>query len=81
MNLKSGKRKVMQNNWGGINETKLQNNRLTDCSNAVVLLRFSSARFDVRVSATFYLACVQMIFSLVHAAEWPPLFWKKLLTR
>ena len=31
---------------------------------------------DVRVSVTFYLICVHIIFSSVSVAEWPP-FGKK----
>ena len=36
--------------------------------------------FGVRVSVTFHLKCVHIIFSSVWVAEWPP-FGKKLLTR
>ena len=36
--------------------------------------------FGVRVSATFHLMCVHIIFSSVWVAEWPP-FGKELLTR
>ena len=36
--------------------------------------------FGVRVSVTFHLTCVHIIFSSVWVAEWPP-FGKKLLTR
>ena len=38
------------------------------------------AVFGVRVSVTFHLMCVYIIFSSVSFAEWPP-FGKKLLTR
>ena len=40
---------------------------ITDRSNAVVLLSFSVACFDVRVSVMFHI-----IFSLVSVAELPP---------
>ena len=53
---------------------------LTDRSKAVVLLWFSVAYFGVRVSVTFYLMCVHIIFSSVVVAEWPPVR-KELLTR
>ena len=36
--------------------------------------------FGVSVSVTFHLTCVNIIFSSVWVAEWPP-FVKKLLTR
>ena len=36
--------------------------------------------FGVRVSVIFHLTCVNIIFSSVWVAEWPP-FWKQLLTR
>ena len=49
-------------------------------SNAVVLLWISVACFGVRVSVTFHLMCVHIIFSLVWVAEWQP-FGKELLTR
>ena len=45
----------------------------------VVLLWFSVASFGVRVSVTFHLMFVHIIFSLVCVAEWPP-FEKELLT-
>ena len=38
----------------------------------VVLFRFSDACFGVRVSVTFHLMCVHIIFSSVSVAEWPP---------
>ena len=42
-----------------------------------VLLWFSV--FGVRVSLTFHLTCVHIIFSSVWVAKWPP-FGKKLFT-
>ena len=45
----------------------------------VVSLWFSVALFGVRVSVTFHLMCVRIIFSSVSVAEWPP-FGKQLLT-
>ena len=53
---------------------------MTDRSKAVVLLWFSVACFCVRVSVTFHLTCVYIIFSSVSVAEWPP-FGKYLQTR
>ena len=41
---------------------------------------FSVACFVVRVSVTFHLKCVHIIFSSVWVAEWPP-FGNELLTR
>ena len=52
----------------------------TDRSKVLVLLCFSVACFGVRVSVTFHLMCVHIIFSSVSVAEWP-LFGKKLLNR
>ena len=48
---------------------------IIDRSKAVVLLWFSVACFGVRVSVTFHLTRVHIIFSSVSVAEWPP-FWK-----
>ena len=45
---------------------------MNDRSKAVVLLWFSVARFGVRVSVTFHLMCVYIIFSSVSVVEWPP---------
>ena len=45
---------------------------ITDRSKAVVLLWFSVARFAVRVSVTFHLTCVYIVFGSVSVAEWPP---------
>ena len=45
---------------------------ITDRSKAVVLLWFSFARFGIRVSVTFHLTWVHIIFSSVSVAEWPP---------
>ena len=53
---------------------------ITANSNAVVLLWFFVACFGVRVSVTFHLTCVHIIFRSVWVAEWQP-FGKKLLTR
>ena len=36
------------------------------------MLWFSVARFGVRVSVTFHLTCVHIIFSSVSVAEWRP---------
>ena len=47
--------------------------QLHDRSNAVVMLWFSVACFGVRVSVTFHLMCVNIIFSSVSVAEWPPI--------
>ena len=44
------------------------------------MLWFSVARFGVRVSVSFHLTCVYLIFSSVSVAELPP-FGKYLLTR
>ena len=41
---------------------------------------FSVACFAVRVSVTFHLMFVNIIFSSVNVAEWPP-FGNELLTR
>ena len=46
---------------------------ITDRSKAVVLLWFSVACFGVRVSVTFLLMFVYIIFSLVWVDECPPL--------
>ena len=51
---------------------------INDRSKAVVLLWFSVTCFSVRVSVTFHLTCVHIIFSSV--AKWAP-FGKQLLTR
>ena len=37
----------------------------------VHFLWFSVTRFGVRVSVTFHLTCVHIIFSSVSVAEWP----------
>ena len=44
------------------------------------LLWFSAACFGVRISVTFHLMCVHIIFSSVSVAEWSP-FGKQLLIR
>ena len=36
------------------------------------MLWFSVACFGVRLSVTFHLTCVHIIFSSVSVAEWPP---------
>ena len=38
----------------------------------LALLWFSVTCFGVRVSVTFHLTCVHIIFSSVSVAEWPP---------
>ena len=45
---------------------------ITDRFKAVVLLWFSVVCFGVRVSLTFHLRCVYIIFSSVWVAEWSP---------
>ena len=44
------------------------------------MLWFSVACFGVRVSVTFHLMCVHIMFCSVWVAEWPP-FGRELLTR
>ena len=53
---------------------------ISDCSKAVVMLWFAFACFGVRVSLTFQLMNVHIIFSSVLVAEWPH-FRKYLLPR
>ena len=52
----------------------------TVSSRAEVLMWFSVVCFGVRVSVTFHLMYVQIIFSSVWVAEWSP-FGNELLTR
>ena len=45
---------------------------IADRSKVVILLWFSVTCFGVRVSMTFHLTCVHIIFRSVSVAEWPP---------
>ena len=61
-------------------EKKIVLNFLHFPSLIVLLWFYVVCWFGVRVSVTFHLMCVHIIFSSVRVAEWPP-FGKDLLTR